>query len=112
MHGDGRSYLVALLVLDAELAPAWASARGHRRRPRGTGRTPGRARQETDRAVEAANARLNRTEQVKRHRLLSEEWGPETGELTPSLKLRRRAVREKYGHLIDALYEQGPPEGR
>ena len=53
------------------------------------------------------------TEQIKRYRLLTEEWGPETGELTPSLKLRRRVIRDKYGHLIDALYDkQGPPEGR
>lgn len=55
--------------------------------------------------MEAANARLNRTEQIKRYRLLSEEWGPESGELTPSLKLRRRVVREKYADLIEGLYE-------
>lgn len=60
--------------------------------------------QEVARAVEAANARLNRTEQIKRYRLLSEEWGPESGELTPSLKLRRRVVREKYADLIEGLY--------
>ena len=58
------------------------------------------------RAVEAANARLNRTEQIKRYRLLTEEWGPETGELTPSLKLRRRVIRDRYGDLLDALYEE------
>jgi long-chain acyl-CoA synthetase len=106
VHGDGRSYLVALLVLDPELAPAWAAARGIE------GDTPAaladrpEVRAEIARAVEAANARLNRTEQIKRYRLLTEEWGPETGELTPSLKLRRRVVREKYGALIDGLYEE------
>ncbi len=104
VHGDGRSYLVALLVLDAELAPAWAAARGiEAGSPAGLARHPA-VREEVARAVEAANARLNRTEQIKRYRLLTEEWGPETGELTPSLKLRRKVVREKYGALIDGLY--------
>ncbi|MGW1895374.1 AMP-dependent synthetase/ligase [Streptomyces sp. NPDC002004] len=101
VHGDGRSYLVALLVLDPELAPAWAAARGI------TGGDLGarpEVRAEIARAVEAANAGLNRTEQVKRYRLLTEEWGPDTGELTPSLKLRRRVIRTKYAAEIEALY--------
>ncbi|MGW0930273.1 AMP-dependent synthetase/ligase [Streptomyces sp. NPDC002644] len=105
-HGDRRSYLVALLVLDAEAAPAWAAAHG-------IDAEGGLAalvdhpevRAEVDRAVAAANARLNRTEQVKRYALLTEEWGPATGELTPSLKLRRRVVRDKYGDLLDGLYD-------
>ncbi|MFE2150481.1 AMP-dependent synthetase/ligase [Streptomyces lavendulae] len=105
VHGDGRSYLVALLVLDPELAPAWAAARGI-----GTASLAELAGhpavlEETARAVAAANARLNRTEQIKRYRLLAEEWGPQTGELTPSLKLRRRVVRQKYGPLIEELYK-------
>ncbi|MBT1186424.1 long-chain fatty acid--CoA ligase [Streptomyces sp. CJ_13] len=111
VHGDGRSYLVALLVLDAELAPAWAAARGiEADSPAALAAHP-EVRQEIARAVEAANARLNRTEQIKRYRLLTEEWGPDSGELTPSLKLRRRVVREKYGPLIEALYEEAPPAG-
>ncbi|MEV5976288.1 AMP-dependent synthetase/ligase [Streptomyces sp. NPDC052114] len=102
VHGDGRSYLVALLVLDPDLAPAWAAAQGI---------GPGEdlvahpaVRAEVARAVEAANARLNRTEQVKRYRLLAEEWGPQTGELTPSLKLRRRVIRERYEQVVEELY--------
>jgi long-chain acyl-CoA synthetase len=108
VHGDGRSYLVALLVLDGETAPAWAAAHGI-----DGGADPARLAAhpavlaETDRAVAAANERLNRTEQVKRYRLLGEEWAPGTGELTPSLKLRRTVVREKYGHLVEELYEGG-----
>uniref|UniRef100_A0AAU1M1Y8 Acyl-CoA synthetase n=1 Tax=Streptomyces sp. NBC_00148 TaxID=2903626 RepID=A0AAU1M1Y8_9ACTN len=102
VHGDGHSYLVALLVLDTEVAPAWAAARGLDGDP--AGRPEVHA--EVARAVEAANARLNRTEQIKRYRLLTQEWGPETGELTPSLKLRRRVIRDRYGDLLDALYEE------
>ncbi|MFS8198348.1 AMP-dependent synthetase/ligase [Streptomyces sp. CWNU-52B] len=106
VHGDNRSYLVALLVLDAEAAPAWAASQG-------LGTDLGldalaahpAVREEVDRAVKAANARLNRTEQVKRHRLLAEEWGPATGELTPSLKMKRRVIREKYAAALTELYQ-------
>ncbi|MFD4628622.1 AMP-dependent synthetase/ligase [Streptomyces sp. NPDC058284] len=100
VHGDGRSYLVALLVLDPDLAPLWAAARGIE----GDLAAHEAVREEVARAVATANARLNRTEQIKRYRLLAEEWGPETGELTPSLKLRRRVIRDKYQQVIDALY--------
>lgn len=110
VHGDNRSYLVALLVLDAEAAPAWAAANGIE----ADGSTGGGldalaqhpvVRAEVDRAVAAANSRLNRTEQVKRYALLAEEWGPATGELTPSLKMRRRVVRDKYADSLTGLYQ-------
>jgi long-chain acyl-CoA synthetase len=103
VHGDGRSYLVALLVLDGELAPAWAARRGIEGTLRELAGHP-EVRAEAERAVAAANSRLNRTEQVKKFSLLSEEWGPESGELTPSLKLRRRIITAKYGQILDGLY--------
>ncbi|MEU2344182.1 AMP-dependent synthetase/ligase [Streptomyces sp. NPDC013082] len=103
VHGDGHSYLVALLVLDNEMAPAWAAAHGIEGDPA----AHPAVREEIARAVEAANARLNRTEQIKRYRLLEREWGPETGELTPSLKLRRRVIRDRYAEVLDALYAEG-----
>ncbi|MFE0380400.1 AMP-dependent synthetase/ligase [Streptomyces inhibens] len=103
VHGDGRSYLVALLVLDAELAPAWAARHGiEGTLPELAGHPEVRA--EIERAVAAANLRLNRTEQVKKFSVLGEEWGPESGELTPSLKMRRRVIRDKYGQILDGLY--------
>ncbi|WP_329298375.1 AMP-dependent synthetase/ligase [Streptomyces sp. NBC_00659] len=106
VHGDNRSYLVALLVLDAEAAPAWAAANGVEAHggPAGLAEHPV-VRAEVDRAVAAANTRLNRTEQVKRYELLSQEWGPATGELTPSLKMRRRVIRDKYADELSGLYE-------
>lgn len=106
VHGDNRSYLVALLVLDAEAAPVWASANGVDAAggPAGLAEHPA-VRAEVDRAVEAANSRLNRSEQVKRYELLAEEWGPGTGELTPSLKMRRRVIRDKYADSLSGLYQ-------
>ncbi|MFG2869338.1 AMP-dependent synthetase/ligase [Streptomyces sp. NPDC048338] len=106
VHGDDRSYLVALLVLDAEAAPAWAAANGvaTEKGLAGLAEHPV-VRAEVDRAVAAANTRLNRTEQVKRYELLAEEWGPATGELTPSLKMRRRVIRDKYAAELSGLYQ-------
>ncbi|GHA34525.1 AMP-dependent synthetase [Streptomyces tauricus] len=109
VHGDNRSYLVALLVLDAEAAPAWAEAHGIDKAsgPEAMASLAAHpvVREEAERAVAAANARLNRTEQIKRYRLLAEEWGPATGELTPSLKMKRRVIREKYAVALGELYE-------
>lgn len=100
---------MALLVLDPEAAPGRAAARGIDAEPSALAGHPA-VREEVARAVDAANARLNRTEQIKRHHLLGEGWGPETGELTPSLKLRRRAIRDRYADAIDALYRPAPDE--
>ncbi len=105
VHGDRRPYLVALLVPDRETLPVWAAARGI-----DTGGdwealvAHPEVAAEAERAVAAANARFSRAEGVRRHRLLPGEWGPETGELTPSLKLRRRVVRERYADALAELY--------
>ncbi|QUX27562.1 long-chain fatty acid--CoA ligase [Nocardiopsis akebiae] len=105
VHGDRRPYLVALLVPDRETLPVWAAARGV-----DTGGdwealvAHPEVAAEAERAVAAANARFSRAEGVRRHRLLPEEWGPDTGELTPSLKLRRRVVRERYADALAELY--------
>ncbi|MEU1534857.1 AMP-dependent synthetase/ligase [Streptomyces fagopyri] len=87
VHGDGRPYLVALLVPD----PAAA-------------RDPADLAEAVAHAVAQANARLSRTEQIRRYRVVDGEWGPVTGELTPSLKLRRQVVLERYGDVIEQLY--------
>ena len=104
-YGDRRKYVVALLTLDGEVAPAWAKARGI-----DPGSLAGLAADpvvlaEVDAAVAAANERLARVQQVKQWRLLPVEWTAETEELTPTLKLRRRIVHAKYADVLDALYD-------
>ena len=59
---------------------------------------------EVEAGVEAANRRLARVQQVKRWRLLPDEWTPDSGELTPTLKLKRRRIHAKYADVIDDLY--------
>lgn len=105
VHGDRRPYLVALLVPDRETLPVWAASRGiDTGGDWGALVTHPEVAAEAERAVEAANARFSRAERVRCHRLLPGEWGPDTGELTPSFKLRRRIVRERYADALAELY--------
>jgi long-chain acyl-CoA synthetase len=63
------------------------------------------------RAVERANDRVSRPEQVKKFALLPEQWTPQGGQLTPTLKLRREAIVTRHSRLLDELYG-GPTRGR
>jgi long-chain acyl-CoA synthetase len=103
-YGDQRPYVVALLTLDGEVAPAWARARGIEASSLAQlAEDPVIIAAVAD-AVAAANRRLARVQQVKEWRLLPVEWTAETEELTPTLKLKRRIVHGKYADVIDALY--------
>ena len=56
-------------------------------------------------AVQRANQQLSRVEQIKRYRVLPDEWLPGGDELTPTMKLKRRPIAEKYAAIIDDLYD-------
>jgi len=103
-YGDGRPYVVALLTLDGEAAPAWARARGITAGSLAALASDPQVLAEVAAGVAAANERLARVQQVKRWRLLPVEWTAETEELTPTLKLKRRIVHAKYADVIDSLY--------
>ena len=103
-YGDRRPYVVALLALDPEAAPGWARAHGITAGSLAELVSDPQLLAEVEAAVAAANARLARVQQVKRWRLLPAEWTAETGELTPTLKLKRRVVHERYADVIDSLY--------
>ena len=104
-YGDRRPYVVALLALDAEAAPAWARARGITAGSLAELAADPQVLAEVAAGVAAANERLARVQQVKRWRLLPVEWTAETGELTPTLKLKRRVVHARYADVIDSLYD-------
>ncbi len=104
--GDQRPFVTALLVLDPEVAPAWAKQHGI-----AAGSLLELAEHpdviaEVDRCVTEANARFSQVEQVKKFKLLGEEWLPDSEELTPTMKLKRRGVHAKHAHEIDALYQR------
>ena len=89
--GDRRPYIVALLVLDPDTAA-------------GLDPTDADVLARVQEEVDAANAHLSRVEQVKRFRVLAAEWLPGGDELTPTMKLKRRPITDKYADEIDALY--------
>jgi long-chain acyl-CoA synthetase len=91
--GDNRPYNVALIALDPESLAA-----------RGMAADDPAIAEEIAKAVETANARLSRVEQIKRYKLLAEEWLPGGEELTPTMKLKRRPIERKYENEIEALY--------
>jgi long-chain acyl-CoA synthetase len=103
-YGDRRPYLVAVLTLDSAVAPGWAAAHGVQAQSLAELAANPVVLAEVGRAVEAANKRLARVQQVKYWRLLPVEWTAESEELTPTLKLKRRVVHSKYADVIDALY--------
>jgi long-chain acyl-CoA synthetase len=103
-YGDRRPYPVAILTLDGEVAPGWAQSRGIAFGSLAELAEHPDVLKEVGAAVEAANAKLARVQQVKKWALLGTEWTPETQELTPSLKLKRRVVHSKYAELIESLY--------
>ena len=103
-YGDRRPYVVALLTLDGEAAPAWARARGITSGSLAALASDPQVLAEVAAGVAAANERLARVQQVKRWRLLPVEWTAETEELTPTLKLKRRVVHAKYADALDSLY--------
>ena len=104
VHGDNRSYLVALLTLDAEEVPALAQELG----------VPGdvrvmagddKVREALQREVDHANAQFARIEQVKKFTVLEADLSQEAGELTPTMKVKRAVVERRYAETFDALYD-------
>jgi long-chain acyl-CoA synthetase len=102
--GDNRAYLTALLVLDGQVAPAWATARGIAATSVSELASNSTIREELERAVASVNDRVSRVENIRRWRIVPTEWTAESEELTPTLKLKRRVILEKYSTLIDEMY--------
>jgi long-chain acyl-CoA synthetase len=61
---------------------------------------------ELQRSVDAVNAEVSRVEQIKRFAVLAQDWSSDTGELTPTLKVRCTVVLQKYATEVDALYAE------
>ena len=107
--GDGRPYITVLMTINEPALLSFAMER----EIAGTVRDLVVDRvvlDEAQRIVDLANERLSRPEQVKRFGIVSDQWSVESGELTPTLKLRRRAVLARYSAVIDNLYDQQTSE--
>lgn len=102
--GDDRPFIGGLVVLDAEVLPAWCEAKGIPFESVAQASQHEAVKAEVARAIEAGNAELARVEQIKQWTILSTEWTPETEEMTPTMKLKRSVIHSKYSDSIDSLY--------
>ena len=103
--GDARKYIAALLTLDPDAAAAWAKAHGMEGAEIAELAASPELIAEVAEGVDAANEHLAKVEGVKRFKVLPEPWEPGGDELTPTMKLKRKPIADKYAAEIDALYE-------
>lgn len=104
MVGDGRKFLTMIVALDHEEAPAWAEANGLVYQDLATFSRLPEVSSEIERAIAEANDTVSSVEQVKKWIVVPDEWTPDSGEVTPSLKLKRKVVLDKYSSEIESLY--------
>ncbi len=107
--GDGRKFISVLVVLDPQVAPLWGKAHGVASSSMAELAEHPAMVAEVRRALAVANTHLSRVEQFKRFTILPAEWSPESEELTPTMKLKRRVINAKYKDQVDAMY--GDPPG-
>jgi long-chain acyl-CoA synthetase len=104
MHGDRRPYPVALVTLDEEEIAKFAEEHELPADIPSLAKEP-KVRQLVQDVLDKANQKYAQVEQVKKFVILDHDLSQETGELTPTLKVKRNVVNEKYADLFDTLYE-------
>lgn len=102
--GDQRPFVAALVVLDPEVAPAWAAQHGIEGRSLAELAEHPAVVEEVERGVAAVMEQFNNAERVKKVKVLGSEWLPDSDELTPTSKLKRRGIHARYAVEIEALY--------
>jgi long-subunit acyl-CoA synthetase (AMP-forming) len=102
--GDQRSYNTALVTLDPDALPAFAKEHGLDEEPLEKIVEDKRVIDAVQAEVERANSDLARVEQIKKFRILPTEWEPGGEELTPTMKLKRKPIAQKYADEIEGLY--------
>jgi long-chain acyl-CoA synthetase len=104
--GDRRPYLIALVTLDAEEAPVLAQQLGIEGADVAAMANDERVRAEIQKTVDDVNSHVGPVEQIKRFEILPADLSQETGELTPTLKVKRNVVHEKYAGVVDDVYDR------
>jgi long-chain acyl-CoA synthetase len=102
--GDGRSYNTALVVLDSDFAPQWAQQQGIEDTSLEALAEDEKVRAAVQEGVDKANEHLARVEQIKKFTIVRGDWLPGGDELTPTMKLKRKPIDEKYADEIEAMY--------
>jgi long-chain acyl-CoA synthetase len=104
VFGNQRNYCVALVTLDPDALGEWARANGLEGRDYADIVASDACRAMVQDYVDKLNAQLNRWETIKKFELLDHDLSIETGELTPSLKVKRNVVEDRYAGIIDGFY--------
>jgi long-subunit acyl-CoA synthetase (AMP-forming) len=102
--GDARPYNTALIVLDPDYMPTWAEQNGIEDSSPEALAENDKVREAVQAGVDEANAKMSRVEQIKKFKVLPTEWMPGGDELTPTMKLKRKPIAEKYAAEIEELY--------
>ena len=106
VHGNDRNYCIALISLDPDAMSEWASQNGMAGASYAEIVTSDQVTQMVQGYVDELNSRLNRWETIKKWIMLEQDLSIESGELTPSMKVKRKVVEDKYKDKIDALYAE------
>jgi long-chain acyl-CoA synthetase len=104
VHGDRRPFLTALITLDAESIVPWAQQQGIEDTDMASLAQNEKVRALVQEAVDQVNSKVARVEEIKKFTILPHDLTQETGELTPTLKVKRNVVYDKYAGVLDALY--------
>ncbi|MCU0822827.1 MAG: long-chain fatty acid--CoA ligase, partial [Spirochaetes bacterium] len=105
--GDGRNYITALIVPNFPFINEWAKEKGISFSSRKDLIDNEEIKRLFNERVEKANKKLSRYESIKKFVLLSEEFSEKGGELTPTLKMKRKFIEQKYREIIDGMYAGG-----
>ncbi len=102
--GERRNYLTALVCLEYHVVRDWAAKQGiPRTTPQDLAQDPA-VRKLIEERIALVNQKLARFEQIKKFAILDHNFSPHTGEITPTEKLKRRVITEKYRDIIEELY--------
>lgn len=107
VHGAERKFCSALITLDPDAVAAWAESHGMAGRPYAEVVTSEEMKRVVAGHVEELNSRLNRWETIKKWAILENDLTVEAGEITPSMKVKRRVVEEHYADILDSFYAEG-----
>jgi long-chain acyl-CoA synthetase len=105
MYGDRRPFPVALITLDEEEIMPWARERGLPEDISELTRND-EVRELIQADLDRANAKYAQVEQIKKFTILDHDLSQERGELTPTLKVKRNVISEKYADLFEAMYSR------
>jgi long-chain acyl-CoA synthetase len=104
VHGDGRNFISALIALDPQAVQSWSAGTDLAERPFAEVAASARVREVVQKAIDAVNSEVGRWETIKKFEILERDLTVEDGDLTPSLKLKRRVVEKQYKDVLDRFY--------